>query len=197
MRRKLGGAIVLIVMIFSSILIIQFKNGTKTLESSLGIQPGSATRIIHEEKTDEGSIIFYFNEKEDSLYTAFIRKGLFGYENLYSSVHGDIMDMANKLDLSNQYFPAIKKTPFPIYFGIIGNKDIENIIVQDSNNSEKYKQAKIIETEETRIWLVYMDGLTGREFDVIGLSKDEKEITRLSERIPWPVEKKPIRSPYK
>lgn len=74
-----------------------------------------------------------------------------------------------------------------IYFGVIGNEDIENVKVQDAKNCNVYKEAKIIDTGEIRIWLVYMEGLKGSQFDVVRLSKDEKELTRVSEVVVYSI----------
>ena len=74
-----------------------------------------------------------------------------------------------------------------IYFGVIGNEDIENVKAQDAKNCNVYKEAKIIDTGEIRIWLVYMEGLKGSQFDVVGLSKDEKELTRVSEVVVYSI----------
>ncbi len=152
--------------------------------------------IIHEEPTNKGSIVFSIasNDTNEYLSTAFVNKNLFGYRDLYSGTSS--IDGFSKRDLTAQYFPDIKDSSLPIYFGVILNDEIKAVNVKESKSSEM-KEAKIIEAGDKRIWLVYMSGFVGNEFEVLGYSSDGECIYTYEDTIPWKVEQKPGKSPYK
>lgn len=167
----------------------------KNIETALNIGITSNYKIIHEEATDKGSIIFSIssNNSKEYLGTAFVNKNLFGYKELYSGVSS--IDGFGARDLTAQYFPAIKQTSLPIYFGLILNDDIESVSVKQSNSSH-VKEAKIIEAGDKRIWIVYMNGFEGSEFEVIGYSNDGSSTYSFKDTVPWNVEQKPFKSQY-
>ena len=167
----------------------------KSIEAALNIETTSNSEIIYEEPTDKGSIIFGISTEnsKEYLFTAFVNKNLFGYKDLYSGVSS--IDGSDTRDLTVQYFPAIKQTSLPIYFGVILNNEIETVSVKQVNSSE-VKMAKIIEAGDTRIWLVYMNGFEGSEFEIDGYSRNGTCIYSLKDTTPWEVEQKPIKSPY-
>lgn len=59
------------------------------------------------------------------------------------------------------------------------------------------KEAKIIEAGDKRIWLVYMNGFKGNEFEVLGYDNDGTNIYSFEDTTTWNVEQKPLASPYK
>jgi hypothetical protein len=194
LKKKIGFAVltIMIVSLFSVFLIVKFGNGAKTIEETL-MPPGSAPlSIIHEEKTDKGSIVFCNIVGVDSLYTAIVRKTLSGYTTVYTSWQADIKRVANTFGISYTYFPNMKKTSLPIYFGIIGNTYIKQVkIVEKKRNIEG--QAKIINANGSRIWLIYMNKFQGSDFDIIGISADGKELTKIDGDIsPYYAEQKPF-----
>lgn len=187
--------IVLAIMIVSVFLVIKFSNGAKTIEEAITTPGSKPISIIHEEKTDKGSIVFCNTVGGDGLYTAIVRKNIFGYKNVFSGVQ-EVKSMANKFGLSYCYFPNVEKTSLPIYFGIIGNADISQVkIVEKKRNIEG--QAEIINANGTRIWLMYMNKFQGSHFEIIGLSADGKELTKIDGDIsPYYAEQKPFKSTY-
>lgn len=179
------------------ILVINFSAGVKSAEEAIKLSSSKPLSIIHEEKTNRGSIVFYETLGEDSLSTAFVRKSLGRYKVVYDGVEGDISLVAKKFGLSNMYFPTIEKTSLPIYFGLIGNPEIDQVkIMEKGRNIEG--QAKIIEAEGKRIWLVFMNRFQGSDFDIVGLSSDGKEIVKVDGDIsPYYADQKPFKSTYK
>lgn len=186
------------VIVICLIIAMKFIKGINTIEEALGIPSKNSTKIIAEDRTREGSVIFAYSKEKDTLYTSFIRKSLFGYENLYSGVAADITEASEKLKLSYDYFPSIKQSSLPIYFGVIGDDEIKEVKVKESENKEGWKSAKIIEAEGKRIWVIYMEGFKGSKFDIVGVSESGKEIVNITDNIsPLKAEDKPIKSPYK
>jgi hypothetical protein len=185
--------LMLILMGISLFSVVKFIDGAKTIEEAINIPGSSKVSIIHEEKHGKGSIVFSYTSSENGLYTAVVRKGIMGYKTVYSGVQGDVKFVSEKHGMSHTYFPNIEKVGFPIYFGIIGNSDISEIrIVEKKRGVER--QAKIIESNGTRIWLVYMNRLEGSNFDIIGYSKDGKELVKIDGNIsPFYVEQKPFK----
>ena len=167
-----------------------------SIEEALNIDKSSNFKIIHEEITDKGSIVFGIgsNSSKEYLGTAFLNKNLFGYRELYSGTSA--IDGFQERDLTTQYFPAIKQTSLPIYFGVIFNDEIKKITVKQNNSSEM-KEAKIIKAGDKRIWLMYMNGFKGNEFEVLGYDNDGTNIYSFEDTTTWNVEQKPLASPYK
>ena len=192
MKKKVS-LIALTLIIISLFLVVKFNGGVKTIEEAINISGSKKIYIIHEEKTNKGSIIFYNKLGYDGLSTAFVKKTIGGYKTIYSGVQGDIKLVSNKIGLSYQYFPNIEKTSLPIYFGVIGNPDISQVKVTEKKRNIE-EQAKIINAKDMRIWLVYMNKFQGSDFNIIGLSADGKELTNIDGNIsPYYAEQKPFK----
>jgi len=183
----------LILVAVSLFLVVKLTNGVKTIEEAIDTSSSSKVSIIHEEKHGKGSIVFSYVSGGKGLYTAVVRKDIMGYKTVYSGVQGDVKFVSEKFGISHTYFPSIEKIGLPIYFGIIGNPDISEIRIVEKKR-EIERQAKIIESNGTRIWLVYMNGLEGSDFDITCYSKDNKEIVTIDGNIsPYYVEQEPFK----
>jgi hypothetical protein len=121
--------IVLVIIVVSLLLMLKFEKSLETIGEAITTPSSKPISIIHEEKTDKGSIVFYNQLGYDGLSTAFVKKNIYGYKTVYSGVQGDIKLVANTFGVSYQYFPSIEKTSLPIYFGVIGNPDISQVKV--------------------------------------------------------------------
>lgn len=197
MKKKiiLISTVLISVTVFLIFIITNSNGRTDSIQEVLDKNSYSNFEIIHEEYTDKGSILFSINVDNNKKYlsTAFVSKNIFGYKDLYSGVSS--IDGLEERDLTIQYFPAIKQTSLPIYFGVILNDEIVKVNVRQSNNSE-IKNAKIIDTGDIRIWLIFMEGFKGTAFEIVGYNNSEKEIYKIQDTIPWNVEQKAQKSPY-
>lgn len=191
--RKKTLLVVFVLIVISLFFAVKFNGGSKTIEEAINISDSKRVNIIHEEKNDKGSIVFSYTSADNGLYTAVVRKGIGGYKAVYSGVQGDIKLVSDKFGMSYTYFPNIEKTALPIYFGIIGNPDISEVkIIEKKRNVEG--QAKIINANGTRIWLVYMNKFQGSDFDIVGLSTDGKQLTKINGDIsPYYAEQQPLK----
>lgn len=184
--------LILVLVAVSSLLTVKYFYGSRTVEEAINKSGLNKISIIHEEKHGKGSIVFGYTSGGNGLYTAVVRKSIMGYKTVYSGVQGDVKLVSEKYGISHNYFPSIEKVGLPIYFGVIGSHEISDIRVVEKKRGVE-KQAKIIETKDTRIWLVYMNLLEGSDFDIIGYSKDGKELVRIDGNIsPYYVEQKPF-----
>ncbi|MDF2587893.1 MAG: hypothetical protein K0S41_1734 [Anaerocolumna sp.] len=175
------------------LFVIKLNGGTKTIEEVINKDNSDKVSILHEEKHGKASIVFGYVSDGNGLYTAIARKGITGYKIAYSGVQGDIELVSEKFGMSYTYFPSIEKVGLPIYFGVIGNPDISEIRIVEKKSGAQ-KQAKIIETNGTRLWLVYMNSFKGSEFDITGYSSDDKELVKIDGNIaPLYVEQKPYK----
>lgn len=191
--KKKVSYIVLAISIISLFLVFKFSGGAKTVEEAINISGLKPVSIIHEEKNDKGSIVFCYTSSGSGLYTAIVRKNINGFHIVYSGVQGDIKFVSDKFGISHTYFPNIEKTSLPIYFGLIGNPDISQVKIIEKKRSIE-GQAKIINANGTRIWFVYMNKFEGSDFDIIGLSADGKELTKIDGEIsPYYAEQKPFK----
>lgn len=195
MKKLLVLAIVVLVSI-GIVLISALNDGAKTLEEALSPAGSKPFKIIHEEKNKQGSIVFYSHLGQDDLSTAVVKKRFGRYKVLYSGVQGDITLFADTFGVAYNYFPSIQGTALPIYFGVIGNTDISKVkILEKKRNIEK--EAKIIDAEGIRLWLIYMNQFQGSEFEILGLSADGKTVTKIDDNIqPYYANQKPMKSPY-
>jgi hypothetical protein len=191
---KKWNRIILIILVVVSLVIVKANRSPKTLEEVIDPSGSHPISMIHEEKNNTGSIVFYTRPGEDSLHTHFFRKGMTGWKYIYGGVQGSVKIATDKFGLTYNYFPNIEDTPFPIYFGIIGNSDIKRIkIIEKKRGIEK--EAKIIDGDnDTRIWLIYMKEFEGSEFEIVGLSSAGEELSRIKDNIsPWFAEQKPLK----
>ena len=188
--------IVLGLMIVSLFLVFKINSGAKTIEAAIKESDSGQISIIHEEKTDKGSIVFYKHEGMDEFDACFVKKNIFGYRYVYGG-KGSTQVEAYKFGISRIYLPNIEKTSFPIYFGIIGNLDIQQVkIVEKKRNIEG--QAKIIKTKSIRIWFMYMNKFQGSDFEIIGISSDGKELSKIKDNIePYYADQKPLKNTTK
>lgn len=169
----LNKALIVYLSVVSAFFAVKFNSGSKTIEEAINAPGSKRVSIIHEEKNDKGSIVFSYTSGGNGLYTAVVRKGIGGYKTVSSGVQEDIKFVSEKFGLSHSYFPAIEKTELPIYFGLIGNPDISKVkIIEKKRNIEG--QAKIINANGTRIWLVYMNKFQGSDFDIVVFQKMAK-----------------------
>jgi hypothetical protein len=175
------------------LVVVKMTGGANTIEEAINPDGSNKINIIHVEKHDKGSIVFGYISGENTLYTAVVRKDITGYKVVYSGVQGDIKLVSEKLGFSYTYFPSIEKVELPIYFGLIGNQDISDIRIVDKKR-EVEKQAKIIESNGTRIWLVYMNPFKGSDFDITGYSRENKELVKIDGNIaPFYADQKPVK----
>ena len=188
--KKISIFIVLAIMIISAFIIFKFNDGEKTIEKA--ISSSNPIKIIYEEKTDKGSIVFYTTKDWNDFSICFVRKTLNGYKYINGGT-GDVRVSAKKIGFSYAYYPNIEKTPFPMYFGIIGNPEIKKIkVIEKKSNIEG--EAKIINAKDKRIWLMYMNKFQGSDFEIVGLSAEGKELTRIKDNIsPQYAEQKPLK----
>ncbi len=188
MKRKSLGVILAII-----IIVIVFKVTTsgreKTIEEAINLYNIRSASIIHEEKNSKGSIVFTYISEGNGLRVSVVKKVIGGYKKVYGTVHGDIKETLEKRGLVYGYFPEIKGTELPIYYGVVGD-EVEAVKVVEKKRNIK-KEAKIIHTDEGRIWLVYMEGFQGSDFDIVAFSGEGKEISMVSDDIsPWYVGQK-------
>ena len=76
---------------------------------------------------------------------------------------------------------------------MIGNPDISEVkIIEKKRNADS--QAKIIDANGTRLWLVYMNKFVGSDFDILGVAADGKELVKIDGGIsPYYAEQKPFK----
>lgn len=192
MRKKVVLPAIAIIAI-TVLAVIKFGVGEKTVEDVLAKGNKLPINIIHEEKTDKGVIVFYNHPRKDDLGACFIKKKMIGWKYVYGGVQGGLKISMDEYGMSWSYFPNVYETPFPLYYGIIGNTDIKQVkIVENKRKIER--EAKIINAGDTRIWLIYMNRFEGSEFEIIGVSSDGKEISKVKEDIsPYSAEQKPMK----
>ncbi|MBK1812123.1 hypothetical protein JHL18_15985 [Clostridium sp. YIM B02505] len=186
---------VLILAIISIFCILNYRSAARDINQAIN-RPGLLpVNIIYEQKVSKGSMVFGITSDGNAkgLFAAAVKKNIFGYTAIYSGVQGDIKTTIDKVGLTESYFPSINKLTSPMFYGIIGNSEIKKVkIIEKKRNIEA--EAKIIDANGYRLWLMNMDKFQGSQFDIIGLTADDKEISHRKDNIaPWTVEQKPFK----
>ncbi|GKU32355.1 hypothetical protein [Clostridium folliculivorans] len=192
-RKVILISFITIFILIVAFCIVNFRGTSRDINQAVN-RPGSVpVNIIYEQKVSKGSIVFCITKDGKGLITSVVKKNIFGYKVVYWNAQGDIKRTTDKVGLTDSYFPSINKLISPMYFGIIGNPEIKKVkIIEKQRNIEA--EAKIIDANSYRIWLINMDKFQGSRFDIIGLTADDKEITNRHENIyPWTVEQKPLK----
>ncbi|WP_374018469.1 hypothetical protein ABU162_01270 [Paenibacillus thiaminolyticus] len=171
-----------VLLLFFSFFIVMYNSGSKTIQEALSTSHPERIDIIHEENTTHGIIVFYHQLSNNDFSVAVVKKRLGNYKMIYSGAQGDIDLTLNRFGFTYISFPDIGKTSSPMYFGLISNPEIAQIkIIEKKRNIEG--QAKIIAGKDARVWLMDMKGFEGTDFQIIALSKDNKEIAKRDDTI--------------
>ncbi|MGG4393839.1 hypothetical protein ABEX25_05930 [Paenibacillus thiaminolyticus] len=171
-----------VVLLFFSFFIVKYNSGSKTVQEALSTSHPERIDIIHEENTKHGIVVFHHQFSNNDFSVAVVKKRFGNYKVIYSGAQGDIDSTLNRFGFTYMSFPAIGKTSSPMYFGMIRNPEITQIkIIEKERNMEA--QAKIIEGTDARVWLMDMGGFEGTEFQIIALTKDNKEISKRDDTI--------------
>lgn len=171
-----------VVLLFFSFFIVMYNSSSKTIQEALSTSHPERIDIIHEENTKHGIIVFYHQLSNNDFSVAVVKKRFGNYKVIYSGAQGDINSSLDRFGFTYMYFPGIGKTSSPMYFGMIRNPEITQIkIIEKERNREA--QAKIIEGTDARVWFMDMEGFEGTEFQIIALTKDNKEISKSDDTI--------------
>ncbi|GFP75616.1 hypothetical protein [Clostridium fungisolvens] len=185
--------LVLILVIISAFCILNFSSTARDINHAVN-RPGSVpVNIIYEQKGSKGSMVFCISSGVEGLFTAAVKENMFGYRLAYWVAQGDIKITIDKVGLTESYFPNINKITPPMFYGIVGNPEIKRVkIIEKKRNIEA--EAKIVDANGYRLWLINMENFQGSQFDIIGLSDDDKEISHRHDNIsPLTVEQKPTK----
>jgi hypothetical protein len=188
--------LLLILVIFGTVILTN--RGYRTIEEAIYSSNPNRVKIVYEEKTKEGSIVFSTIDDTDLLDFSLVKKNILGkYKVDYSGTNGEMYTTLENQGILINYFPAIKKAWTPKYMGLVEGEDIDTIRVIQSDN-ENYKEGKVININIMKVWIVDVKGLTGSDFNIIGLSEDGKEMINMDDSIgPWTVEQEPLEAyPY-
>lgn len=182
MKKMLSILVAFLVLLLFSFLVIRYNSGPKTIKEALSISHPEQINIIHEETTKHGSAVFYHKSSDTGFSAAVLKKKFGNYKVIYSAAQGDINETLNRFGFTYMFFPSIKETSPPMYYGLIQNPDIAQIkIIEQKRGIDG--RAKIIEGIDSRLWLMDMSAFEGSEFQIIALSKDDKEITKRNDNL--------------
>lgn len=153
-------------------------------------------KTINEEKVQGGEILYFIKNsldyKKADLAVGYIKKTIWGWKWEYGGEHGSISSTTKINGFSTQFFPAVKGTPFPLYFGAITNPRIDKIkVVEMQRNTTS--DAEISGSGNLRVWHIFMRNLKGSKFSIKAYSKEGKELSSANEDVsPFSADQKPI-----
>lgn len=180
MMRKLAYIFVAMVLLLSVFMLIRYNSGAKTIHEALHASHPEYINIIHEENIPHGIIVFYHQisndlQSHDNLSVSIVKKRFGNYEEMYSAVQGDMDTMIERFGFAFTYLPAFEKKSPPLYFGLVNNPEITHIKIVE-NDSHAEKLAKMVQGTDETLWFLDMTELEGTDYQIIALSKDNKEI---------------------
>ncbi|RXT03934.1 hypothetical protein [Ammoniphilus sp. CFH 90114] len=140
---------IMILLIFLTILAgCSLSNNDKIMDQFMGKAPyAESIVVLHKEELDRG-IMMLFKDESGFRHALFSRK--LGYWNMSGNAELNPKD-GFTWTMSND--PNI---PIVTFAGIVTNDEIKKVMVRQETLSE---QAKIIETEQGRVWFTYFDTL--------------------------------------
>ena len=154
-------------------------------------------KTLYEDKVSGGEVIFYIKNSLDyekaNIAAGYVKKTLWGWKWIYGGEHGSIKAMCGNNGFSAQYFPAVEGTPFPLYFGVITNKEIDKIkIIELQRNI--ISEARISGSGDLRVWYMYIGQLKGSKFCIKAYSKEGKELSFINDDMsPYSADQKPMK----
>ena len=169
MKEKLVVIIaVLVLSLIGGTCYIYSNREAATVEEAVKLSGRHADVIIYQEKVKNGAIVFFESDvgnNEYALNAGFVKKSLLGWKWVWGGgFSGE----------SEQYFPSVKGTPFPLLFGRITDKAIKRVDVSDKAHS--YAESADIEGGgNNRIWFVFPADTVGPDFEIVWQS-DQGEV---------------------
>lgn len=188
MKRKLVYIFIAIVLLLVIFMLIRYISGAKTIHEALHVPHHEYIDIIHQENIQHGIIVFYHliehdSQSHDNISVSFVKKRFGNYKEIYSTVQGDIDTMIERFGFTFTYQPAFKKISPPLYFGLVDNPEIAQIkIVELESQAEKL--ATMVQGSDETLWFLDMTELKGTDYQIIALSKDNKEIAIREDHVP-------------
>jgi len=171
-------AVVIAVLILGGLLIYLLPSKTtgKTIEQAIEKSGRQVEKEIHEEKVKGGETVFFYKSinggKDYSMAAGYIKKTLWGWEWVYGGEHTHAGPVQ---PITEQYFPSVKDTPFPLAYGEISDPQIVRVSVQtEKGTTDKEttdKETSIVENGTTRIWYVFLNPSDGPLTKVVGQSQ--------------------------
>lgn len=137
---------------------------------------GNDAKIIYEEKVDEGSIVFYSVESDENLSACFVKDGKIGYKYVYGG--GGELIPEESVGISMVDFPHVEGTPFPMYFGVVGVDEVEDVNLECTKNG--VYEAKVVDWNDNKIWFTTTDGKALENVKVVGLDSSDEVFLELS-----------------
>lgn len=151
-------AIVLIIVVFLMVLYNQMSSTVEDFDLKALQKVRPAENILKIENYNDQVLVFW-----DDLGLDYFKTSPFGFKWVYGGSHSGDYEF-----LSSQYLPKSGLRDFAIVFGEIHEAIIDDVKVQYEGN---LLTAKIIETEDRRIWYVVIEEEV-LFFDVIAYSDE-------------------------
>ena len=161
-KRLLVIVSIVILGLVGGVYLFHMNKGTETVIGAIEQSGRHVSQMIHQEKVKDGVVVFFRRDIGNgyTLDSGFIKKGLLGWKWVWGGGFSGY---------SGQYFPSVAKTPFPLVFGEVKSQGIEKVEIRDNEHKET-KVAKVVGTDNNRIWFMFLDKSDGPNFDIVGLS---------------------------
>lgn len=185
--KRIRGRVIIGVLILFAVLLIMFSIRTNTIEDALNESNQKGSVILHVEEVEYGSIVLYTHENLDDLSISIVRKSMGRNKVIYSSTQGELQKTLDITGISYGFMPGVNGLSFPIYYGVIGNSQLDQVKIIERERGFS-AQAKIIEVAGKRLWYVNMSDFKdsdfkGNDFEIIGTAADGENLVCIEDSI--------------
>lgn len=174
MRIKIAIGVIILAAI--TLFLLNGKSVNEVIESNSTLP----YKINSQANVDNGKIVFYEHTNQNDFTASLLQKSIIGYKLVYTGSQGDLKRSVDEKGMTVMYFPEIKGTSTPLLFGVVGLPEIEQVIVKDSATG-KEQEAKIINTDHQRIWILDLNDLKFDKVVILGRSNDKRIVVELEE----------------
>lgn len=170
--------IIIVLLVLCIIGVVGYINATESKTALQAIQKKGfkVGKVIHEEKIDNGTFVFFIDDISDTknltLQCGFVKRTITGWKWI------DGGGVNGTSDMPCAYLAYDKNTPFPIIFGYINNDKIQKVKVLIDDEQIIYP--KVMNTGNLQYWFQLLNNKTPKKIKAIGLTNSDEEIRNYS-----------------
>ncbi len=165
------------IVVLFIILIVFLYSQKNTIKDVVEASPNLSYKIVHTDKIDNKSIVFYL-VNENQLQFTVVQQDFFKYTAIYS---GNIGDHERILDTFGILFIELPRQVMDdrlVCFGLLDNPSISEMSLTDDSDLVK---ALITETPEFNYWRAELTDIQSRNILINGYDSEGKKLLEVEE----------------
>jgi hypothetical protein len=175
-----------VIMVSTVFSLHKYKVSAHSPEEAILKVRNNIGRVVHKLNIDNGELIFYQKDLGNGtigLSCDFVKKTVWGWKWINGGGHSISQYAGNNhqqlLDSSwtDQYFPAMKGTPFPMLFGLINNAAATNVTISFIENGGNSKAEVIPLKNGQLLWYKQLGESDGKKFELVLSDKNGQQLS--------------------